>query len=866
MMSNTRKVHAAPLAWPEPTSESRPWTRWWWLGSAVDKTNLTRLLEEYHRVGLGGVEVTPIYGVTGQERRDLQYLSDAWVAMLAHTCEEAKRLGMQVDLPPGSGWKMGGANLREDERNADFVIEETPLNSGEGLPVGLEPKRYQAVVAFGPEGAYEHLSSGAADWRAPSAGWTLYALTQRWNRERIKRPGPGGEGWVFNPVSRRSFEAVKPPFETLFAKLPTGALRAQFHDSFEYQGNWCAEFLTEFERRRGYDLRTQLPALTGKGDRDAVARVKTDYRLTYGELLLDNVIMPWADWCHAHGQLARNQGHGSPGNLLDLYGAVDIPETELFRAPDEWTAIMSKFASSAAHVMGRRLCSSESCTWLGEHFTVTLAAAKKALDYQLLSGVNHNVYHGTAYSPADAEWPGWLFYASTQFNPQNPIWRDFGALNEYMTRCQSILQAGEPDNDVLLYWPYADVLRDAKGVRRQFTVHRTDWLRDHAFGQCAKVLWESGYSFDYVSDRQLALLAADLEEILAPGGRYRVLVVPACRSLPLETARRLAALVEQGARVIFQNGIPTDVPGLGQLTQRREELRQLDERLRDRVRRTQDVNQALDDFGVRRESLTDHGLRFTRRRHPLGHDYFVVNQSGKDFDGWIAPERRVSDAVLLDPVTGVAGRAEWTEAPGSGRAVRLQLAVGQSVVLRTLTNDLAPSTKAWQYLQPTGAPLPLTGRWQATFVAGGPVLPPPFEMNVLGSWTAAGSEAERFAGTARYSLTFDLPADHAGDWLLDLGDVRESARVRVNGADFGTLIAPPVRVRLSALKPAGNRLEVEVTNVAANRVRDLDRRGVGWRIFRDINFVNRDYQPFDASNWPVRAAGLLGPVQLVPLQ
>jgi hypothetical protein len=57
---------------------------------------------------------------------------------------------------------------------------------------------------------------------------------------------------------------------------------------------------------------------------------------------------------------------------------------------------------------------------------------------------------------------------------------------------------------------------------------------------------------------------------------------------------------------------------------------------------------------------------------------------------------------------------------------------------------------------------------------------------------------------------------------------------------------------------------VEVTNVAANRIRDLDRRQVAWRVFHDINLVNMDYKPFDASNWPVRAAGLLGPVTLVP--
>jgi len=95
--------------------------------------------------------------------------------------------------------------------------------------------------------------------------------------------------------------------------------------------------------------------------------------------------------------------------------------------------------------------------------------------------------------------------------------------------------------------------------------------------------------------------------------------------------------------------------------------------------------------------------------------------------------------------------------------------------------------------------------------------------------------------------------------------VRQSARVRVNGKDYGTLLTPPFRVVVDNLKPTGNSLEVEVTSVAANRIRDLDRRGVPWKTFRDINIVNLDYKPFDASHWPLTDCGLLGPVTLYPV-
>jgi hypothetical protein len=84
----------------------------------------------------------------------------------------------------------------------------------------------------------------------------------------------------------------------------------------------------------------------------------------------------------------------------------------------------------------------------------------------------------------------------------------------------------------------------------------------------------------------------------------------------------------------------------------------------------------------------------------------------------------------------------------------------------------------------------------------------------------------------------------------------------VNGVDAGTAWLAPFRVLAEGVKAGSNMLEVEVTSTAANRIRDLDRRKVNWKNFHDINFVNLDYKPFDASNWPVADAGLLGPVTL----
>jgi hypothetical protein len=194
--------------------------------------------------------------------------------------------------------------------------------------------------------------------------------------------------------------------------------------------------------------------------------------------------------------------------------------------------------------------------------------------------------------------------------------------------------------------------------------------------------------------------------------------------------------------------------------------------------------------------------------------------------------------------------------------VHVQISSGESVILRAF-GDKKVEGPAWNYWQTNGQPVQITGQWNVNFIQGGPTLPADFQTAKLASWTTfPDTNAQAFAGSADYSITFDAPAGGGGNDFLDLGDVRQSARVKLNGKDYGTLITPPFRVVVDNLKPTGNQLDVEVTSVSANRIRDLDRRGVQWKIFKDINIVNINYRPFNAADWPLTDCGLLGPVRL----
>ena len=244
---------------------------------------------------------------------------------------------------------------------------------------------------------------------------------------KVKRAGPGGEGVMIDPFSPAAMSNHIARFEAAFGKDGTARRpRAFYHDSYEY-----------FNAKP-------------KDGRDPVEAQVACFKV-------------WTDWCRANGYLSRNEGHGAPTNWLDLYALADSPETEMFGRECR-DILVSKFASSAAHVAGKKLVSAEGCTWIDEHFHERPAEIKEVVDRLFLSGVNHFFFHGCCYSPVDAVWPGWCFYASVEMNPRNPIWREIGTLTGYITRCQSIFQTWAVDNDLL-------VLFDPKCTGEPMSVH-----------------------------------------------------------------------------------------------------------------------------------------------------------------------------------------------------------------------------------------------------------------------------------------------------------------------------------------------------------------------------------------------------------
>jgi hypothetical protein len=847
--------------WPAVTATNKPWTRWWWLGSAVDKPNLTRELEDFAKTGLGGVEICPIYGAVGAEDRSLDFLSPKWMEMLAHTTTEAKRLGLGVDMTTGTGWPFGGPQVTPDIASAGLEMVRHDATGGTRVSLKMPKGKIQCLRAFPefgpPVDLTQEVKDGNLDWLPPAGKWYIIGLISSSPIQKVKRAAPGGEGSVLDPFSADAMTRYLATFDAAFGKFTAPMPRAQFHDSFEYYAaEWTPGLLDHFLKARGYDLRDQLPAFAGIGEPDTVSRVRADYRETLSELHLA-YLKCWHDWTKARGGITRNQAHGSPGNLLDHYAVSEIPETEIFRHVDENQIPMMRIAASAAHSKGDKLVSAETFTWLDEHFQVSPEKLKEAADFVFLGGVNHVFFHGIPYSPDDAKWPGWLFYASTHMGRNGGLWRDLSAFTGYLQRCQSILQEGKISSDVLLYYPIHDLWHNEQAKLPLFTVHNQDkWLWPTTFYQTSMELWNRGVTFDYASDSMLARATVREGEILLGGNAFRTLVLPGVRRMQPETLKRIVELHRQGAKVIVQGGWPQDVPGFHNQAQRKESLRAQEKAGAGVITCDGGVLPALSRTSSRQERMTDFGLRFVRRTHAEGYHYFIVNRGKETFDRELPLGTPFQSAIVLDP---------WSPSRSgvvSKHLSCLRLEPGQSIIVRTFT-DRVVTGEPWVSAPANPASIAIDGPWKIEFIEGGPTLPAAAENLKPGSWNKLPGAAD-FSGTALYTTTFELPASLPFSCRLDLGKVANTARVFLNGQPVGiSWCAPHVVDITRSIKPGKNELAVEVTNLAANRIADLDRRKIPWKQFHEINFVNIDYKLFDASTWPATESGLLGQVRLL---
>jgi hypothetical protein len=337
--------------------------------------------------------------------------------------------------------------------------------------------------------------------------------------------------------------------------------------------------------------------------------------------------------------------------------------------------------------------------------------------------------------------------------------------------------------------------------------------------------------------------------------------------MPLATAKELMRLADEGFNVVFAGDFPETVPGFFDYEKQNAELKSIFENPPKRVKKVE-LSELCDFAKLRVEPFTSSiGLISWRRKSSGSTYYFVVNDKASPVEGSFRVSAAAESIWSMDPMTGNVCGARMED----GR-VRISLDPYGSVIV-VASNKAASGFRDLYVPQSKVVRLcPVSGPWTLSPVCGGPKMPPVRTMSVLSSWSTAEDGAdEPFCGTIRYRAEFSVDEGiEESSSAIDLGKVCHSARVWINGRNLGCRFVPPYRFDIpkGVLKDV-NEIEVEVTNLGANRIRWNDLNGVNWKCFHDINMISvkgvwaGGLVPFDASGWQLRESGLLGPVSLL---
>jgi len=875
----------------EGIDTSKPWTYWWWMGSAVNEQDIETQLQDFANAGFGGVHIIPIYGAKGYEAQFLPFLSEEWLEIVAFTINRAKQLQLGVDLTLGTGWPYGGPMVNENTAAKKLFVTDSLLNETDRIFLKREDLKlkYDLIEILAVQVSSKNTSSmyfmnneKSIEEEVAKDNWQLTIFGIQNTGQKVKRAAPGGEGFVVDHFSKEAIDKYLSHFEEKLIKANFDVNpRVFYNDSYEvYRADWTKNFTHKFQELHGYALPQYLPLLkdTLHPNRPHFLH---DIRATISEMLYNNFAKTWTSWSTKNGKLTRYQAHGSPANILDLYALADIPETESFGCSNfgipglncdqdyreenfgRPSPLMMKFASSPANLLGKPFVSSETSTWLANHFKVSLSQIKPQIDELFIAGINHIFYHGATYSPANEAFPGWLFYASTNYNRQSHFWDELPLLNQYIQRCQQQLQAAKPDNRVLIFFPIDDLWTSTKGnILLLLDVHKySKWFSDTDFGKTAASLWDNGYGYDYISDKQLEVLQLTSDKKLTVDGitKYDVLVFPPTKYLATTSLNGLNRLAEKGAKIIFTDDLPENEAGLAARMGNNSTFENLKTEIKtnDQVDVTNNLIKSLQASGTVAESMKVKGLDFIRKKQGEDFLYFVSNLSDRFYADTVELSVNAEYVILQDPLNGMKGYLPSNK-------FYLQLPPGKSIFVQT--RRVQPALNDWTYFDGSENISFSKNEWQVNFIGGiSESISNTFDIDQLTSWVDWGDTTlQTYCGKASYKTSFTLDKNQLGKTLkINFEAINESAEVLVNGTSCGTIWSLPYELEIpSQVLKEINELEIIIQNLSANLMRKIDKERPEWKKFYDINFVDITYKPFKAIDWDLEPSGLIGEVTL----
>ena len=902
-------VTAAPIladpaalqrAFAQPPDDARIMMRWWWFGPAVTKPELEREMRMMKAGGIGGFEVNPVYplALDGQipGLKNLKFLSPEFLDMLRFASAKAKELGLRMDLTLGSGWPYGGPMFSASEGAGQLRVQTAMIPAGQpSVPLpALGPGESLIAAFMGPAPGAQAITDAYRDFDQPmeirgQAAWLPHAIKgpapvkffiASRTGMKVKRAANGAEGYV---IDHYDADAVA-KFLSAIAELEVAACGPNvpysvFCDSLEvFNTDWTPNLLDEFETRRGYDLKPYLPALVGENGPKA-ADIRHEWGRTLTEVFDDHFIAPIQAWAAAHGTRFRIQAYGTPPAALFSYAGAALPEGE----GDGWKGFRTtRWASSASHLLGRPVTSTETWTWLHSPvFRATPLDMKASADTYFLQGSNQLIGHGWPYTAEGVPYPGWRFYASAVFDEKNPWWIVMPDVAAYLQRVSYILRQGEPANDVALYLAEDDAWAQFSSGHIALSALVSQRLGPDVI----PAILDSGHNLDFFDDTLLGQRGHVDAGALAFGDlRYRAVVLAGVERMPVTTLRKLEAFARQGGILIATRRLPALAPGFASTEADQAEVRAIVDRLfvgpnapglflPSETQLGAALSQKLAPDVAFSTPAPDVG--FVHRHIGDTEIYFIANTGNTPVKTRATFRVGNTQPQWWDPMTGAVREATATGFSATGSTVELELAPYASSVLAFFPRHEIHLKGGDSMFQPVT--LDLSTDWTVAF---GSSTPAPLAR--LASWTA-NPATKNFSGVAIYEKTVTVPAGLLVPELpvwLDFGPakptgapnrnrgrfqallaapIREAAVVYVDGQRAGSIWSPPYRLDLAAfLHPGENHLRIEVANLAVNEM--------AAHPLPDYTALNAHYgerfTPQEMNEIQAVPSGLLGPITL----
>ncbi len=711
-----------------------------------------------------------------------------------------------------------------------------------------------------------NIKTSASDIRNPKSEITLppgnwvvlrfgYSLTGRQNHPA----SPEATGLEVDKLDKEAVRKYINTYLDMYKDATGGMMGAKglgymILDSYEAgHMNWTKNFPQEFQKRRGYDIKTWMPVLTGRIIKNTEASEKFlwDFRKTIGEMIAENHYDVIGEELHKRGMKRYTESHEDRriylADGMDVKRNADIPMSAMWTpgslggsTTDEEIRSEADIRESAsvAHIYGKPIVAAESMTSIQNAYSWHPEKLKRTADLKMASGLNRFVIHTSVHQPLDDKMPGFSLGPFGQYFTRQETWSGAGAKAwmDYLGRSCHLLQQGKNVADVLYFY----------GENTNLTWQFKEKLPNIA-----------GYEYDFCNATALKLMQVKNGKIVAPSGAaYALLVLDeSAQFMTLPVLKKIKELVKAGAKVA---GIrPLKSPSM---SDNEADFQAILNEIwgKNPQLETQNFTEILRGIKIQEDVIVKNAkakILYVHRKTAVEHIYWLNNRSVETNDAEISFRVSGAEPELWNPQTGKTEKVSYKIENGR-TIISLHFESWDAYFIifknkATVLNYKKPISTEIQVES-------IRSPWKVNFQEGRGA-PQGATFDKLASWSEnADNGIKYFSGTATYQNTFKMPVlSKDASYEIDLGDVKNIAEVILNGKNVGTVWKKPFKLDITeGVKAGDNTLEIKVTNTWVNRLIGDAQPDVKQK----ITFTT---MPFYQGKEPLLPSGLIGEVKIL---